>query len=278
MGARNGDDSFINGLIAPETTISEDGRHPTFDAKELRKQLKDYGRDAVKSQLHLRRHGNFVQLTTVFALPRILPLSVLLAAVLFQTAHAEGETNVRLQWVKSSETDLATVMLGDFDGSPESNYAVGGSWGKQYSDTLFGAPIAMTANVGVQWFNERGYQADGWGGTAYIKALYDWRLPWTGKHVRLGLGEGLSYVTQIPESEKRDFAKKGVDSVNLMNYLEWTIDVPLRQFAPLDSVLRGKVDEVYLGFVVWHRSTVFGLFGEASGGVNFMGFGFEVEY
>ena len=33
-------------------------------------------------------------------------------------------------------------------------------------------------------------------------------------------------------SEHRDFAKKGVESEKLMNYMEWTIDVPLRQFTP----------------------------------------------
>jgi len=210
--------------------------------------------------------------------PRIVLITLLLASTFCQAAHAEGETNVRLNWVKSSETDLYTVVIGDFDGSPESNYAMAGSWGRQYSDTLFGAPIAMTGNVGVQWFNERGYQPDGWGANAYIKALYDWRLPWIRKHLRLGLGEGLSYVTRIPSSEQRDFAKKGVESVKLMNYLEWTMDVPLRQFAPLDKLLRNRVEEVYVGFIVWHRSTVFGLFGDSQGGINFMGFGFEVQY
>lgn len=205
-------------------------------------------------------------------------MTLLLTGAFCQAAHAEGETNVRLNWVKSSETDLYTVVIGDFDASPESNYAIAGSWGRQYSDTLFGAPIAMTGNVGAQWFNERGYQPDGWGVNAYIKALYDWRLPWTRKYLRLGLGEGLSYVTRIPASEQRDFAKKGVDSVKLMNYLEWTMDVPLRQFALFDNLLRNRVDEVYVGFIVWHRSTVFGLFGDEQGGVNFMGFGFEAQY
>lgn len=199
-------------------------------------------------------------------------------AVHAQAEHKEGETNVRVQWVKSSETDLATVTLGDFDGSPESNYAIAGSWGKRYSDTLFGLPFPMTANIGVQYFNERGYQSDGLGVNAYIKAHYDLRLPLTQKHVRLGLGEGLSYVTHIPMSEKRDFAKKGVDSVKTMNYLEWTIDVPMRQFESMDNLLRGHLDELYFGFIVWHRSTVFGLFGEASGGVNFMGFGLEAQF
>lgn len=70
--------------------------------------------------------------------------------------------------------------------------------------------------------------------------LFNWHLPWTEKQLRLGLGEGLSYVTRIPISEKRDFAKKGVDSNKLMNYLEWTIDVPLKQFSAFEPMFRSS--------------------------------------
>jgi hypothetical protein len=139
----------------------------------------------------------------------------------------------------------------------------------------------MTANVGVQWLNERGYQHNAWGATAYIKAHYSWRLPMTQKTVRFGLGEGLSYVTRIPMSEQRDFIKKGADitSEKLMNYVEWTVDVPLSQFSSMAPLFRGgSIKEVYVGALVWHRSSVFGLFAETKGGINYMGFGFEARY
>ena len=93
----------------------------------------------------------------------------------------------------------------------------------------------MTWHIGVQYLAERGHQRDGWGATTFVKANYRMRVPWTQKHIDLGLGEGLSYVDPIPMSEQRDFAKKGpgVHSEKLMNYLEWTIDLPLRQFDAL---------------------------------------------
>jgi hypothetical protein len=171
-------------------------------------------------------------------------------------------------------------VIGDYNASPESNYLVGASYGYQYSDTMFSWPLEMTANVGVQWLDERSYQQDGYGLTTYIKAHYRWELPWTDKQVRLGLGEGLSYVSRIPESEVRDFAKKnGAESAKLMNYLEWTIDVPLRQFQPLQGLFQGGViEDASLGFMVWHRSSVFGLFSETGGGINFMGFSFEARF
>ncbi|MDY6948111.1 MAG: hypothetical protein SXG53_20575, partial [Pseudomonadota bacterium] len=211
---------------------------------------------------------------------RCLIALALSAAMLSPAARAEGEQSLRVHWNKSSETDLATVVIGDFDASPESNYLVGAIYGYQYSDTLFTLPFEMTANLGVQYLDERGYQPDGYGVTAYIKAHYRWELPWTDKQVRLGLGEGLSYVTRIPMSEVRDFAKKdGAESEKLLNYLEWSIDVPLRQFEPLHGLFRGgAIQEMSLGFLVWHRSSVFGIFSETGGGVNFMGFSFEAQF
>lgn len=208
----------------------------------------------------------------------LFSLGLGVSATIHAADSGEPKDSLRIAFAKSSETDLATVVVGDYDASPESNYLVGATWGRKFSDTLFGLPIPMSGNVGVQYFAERGYQDDGLGATAFIKAHYDWRLPFTQKYVRLGLGEGLSYVSRIPMSEQRDFAKKGVESSKLMNYMEWTIDVPLRQFTPGVDVRNGGVEEISLGFIVWHRSSVFGIFADEGGGVNFMGFGIEARY
>ena len=215
--------------------------------------------------------------------PSLLPLA--LAAALFGgVVHADdtserGHTTLRVHFSKSSETDLVTVVVGDFQRSPENNYLVGATWGHDLSDTLFGLPFPMTWHVGVQWLNERGIQQDGFGATTFVKANYRTRVPWTKKHIDLGLGEGLSYVDRIPMSEQRDFAKKGVESEKLMNYVEWTLDIPLRQFEVFAPMFEGGgIKEAYFGYMVWHRSSVFGLFADDKGGVNFMGFGFEARY
>jgi hypothetical protein len=214
----------------------------------------------------------------------VLPLTIS-ALLLGGVAHADDGTGngdrLRVYFSKSSETDLVTVVVGDFQRSPESNYLLGATWGRDLSDTLFGLPFPMTWHVGVQYLAERGYQADGWGATTFIKANYRMRVPWTQKHIDLGLGEGLSYVNRIPMSEQRDFAKKGPDvhSEKLMNYLEWTIDLPLRQFDSMQSLFQnGGLEDMSVGFIVWHRSSVFGVFAEEKGGVNFMGFGVEAKF
>lgn len=199
---------------------------------------------------------------------------------LFTTqVHAEvGDTYLRLQWSKSSESNFETAVFGDFKSSKESNYVIGGSWGKELNDHVLGLPLVSTANLGLQRFNERGRQDDGYGMTAYFKLHSQWRLPFTQTKVRLGLGEGLSYVTRIPLNEVRDFAQKGSKSEKLLNHLEWTVDLPLRQFAPMQSLFKGPIKEITVGLVLWHRSSVYGLFAETGGGSNFMGFGIEATY
>jgi hypothetical protein len=210
-----------------------------------------------------------------------LPLAAS-ALLLGAAAQAEdGHSYLRLHFSKSSETDLVTVVVGDFERSPENNYLIGATWGHDLSDTLFGLPFPMTWHLGVQWFNEQGYQPDALGATAFIKANYRMRVPWTKKHIDLGLGEGLSYVDRIPMSEQRDFAKKGPDvhSEKLMNYMEWTVDLPLRQFQALEPLFSGGgIEDMSVGFTVWHRSSVFGVFADTKGGINFMGIGVEAKF
>jgi hypothetical protein len=215
----------------------------------------------------------------------LLPLTVsaLLLGGVAPAALAEdaSHSSLRVHFSKSSETDFVTVVAGDYQQSPENNYLIGATYGHDLSDTLFGLPFPMTWHVGVQWLNEQGYQQDGYGATAFVKANYRLRLPWTQTHLDLGLGEGLSYVSRIPMSEQRDFAKKGPDvhSEKLMNYLEWTIDLPLRQFAALEPMFRDSaIKDMSVGFIVWHRSSVFGVFADTKGGINYMGFGVEAKF
>lgn len=208
-------------------------------------------------------------------------IGLLLSACAFAQSTADtnqSKDSLRLYYGRASDTDFVTVVVGDYNASRESDRLTGLNWGHQVGEHLLGKPIRMTANVGLQYLDERGLQPDGYGVTGFIKAQYMWRLPATNKRVQLGLGEGLSYVTRIPKAEQRDFAHKNVESNKLMNYMEWTVDVPLSQFESLRSMFHGPIKEINTGFMVWHRSSVFGLFADTKGGINYMGFSVEAKY
>jgi hypothetical protein len=208
-------------------------------------------------------------------------LCSLLGASAFAQSTADGDQSkdsLRVFYGRASDTDFVTVVVGDYNASRESDRLTGVNWGHKVGEHLLGKPIRMSANVGLQYLDERGLQPAGYGVTGFIKAQYLWRLPGTAKRVQLGLGEGLSYVTRIPKAEQRDFAHKNVESNKLMNYMEWTVDVPLSQFECLRSMFRGPIKEINTGFMVWHRSSVFGVFAETKGGINYMGFSVEAKY
>ena len=40
----------------------------------------------------------------------------------------------------------------------------------------------------------------------------------------------------------------------------------------------GGIEDMSVGFIVWHRSSVFGVFAQTKGGINFMGFGVEAKF
>ena len=56
------------------------------------------------------------------------------------------------------------------------------------------------------------------------------------------------------------------------------MDLPLHQFQAIDNLIQGRLEELNLGFIVWHRSSIFGVFADTKGGVNFMGFGVEAKF
>lgn len=77
---------------------------------------------------------------------------------------------------------------------------------------------------------------------------------------RVAAGEGLSWATEVPELEPRSDPEEG-ESARLLNYLLFEVEVrpPAR---PWSGYLR-----------IHHRSGVYGLFSDVTGGSNFVGLG-----
>jgi|GEM_PF-2357477 len=184
---------------------------------------------------------------------------------------------IKFQHGQASETDFVNTTLLEFNKSPDSGPLTAISLGKKINDSLFGLPVDIIAYSSIQHFNENHLQADIYGITTSLKAYYDFLLFGNGIQTRVGLAGGLSYVSRIPKAEERDFARKGAESSKLNSHLEYSFDIPLGQFFNLKRH-HSSIDEVYIGYTVWHRSTAFGLFGETSGGVNYQGIAIEVIY
>ena len=97
-----------------------------------------------------------------------------------------------------------------------------------------------------------------------IKAYYNinWPVRW-----RAGIAEGISYIETVSNLEQREMDRKGYRSSNLMNYLDFTLDVSLG-----DMFGARAIDDLYFGIGIHHRSSIFesaSAFGRIKGGSNY---------
>ncbi|MGQ7847876.1 hypothetical protein ACUNV4_25505 [Granulosicoccus sp. 3-233] len=175
----------------------------------------------------------------------------------------------------ASESDFGPALAFYYERPDQRTSLASLSAGRLFRTSLLGWPAEVVAYGGIQYYGERGFQADAIGATAYIKAYRQFRVGRRQFPLRIGLGEGLSYASRIPIVEVEDFLPD--TSAKLTNYLEWTLQTSLnhllghggRRFAP-------GIRDIYIGYSVFHRSTVFGLFASKGGGVNYMGLGIEL--
>lgn len=175
----------------------------------------------------------------------------------------------------ASESDFGPALAFYYERPEQRTNLFHLSAGRQVGSTLFGWPAEIVAYGSIQYFGEQGYQPDVIGTALYIKAYRQFRIGKSQFPIRFGLGEGLSYVSRIPIVEVEDFAPDS--SAKLTNYLEWTLQTSLgHMLGHGGRRLSPGIKDIYIGYSVFHRSTVFGLFASKGGGVNFMGFGVEL--
>ena len=175
----------------------------------------------------------------------------------------------------SSDTDFhdAVVTL-DYEQSQEHSYISAVSVGKKVSDYMAVWPFDVVAYLSFQQFNERGNQPNAWGTTLYAKAYHSFNLPKVNLPLRVGFAQGLSYVSRIPLAEVRDF--KPYVSEKLVYYMEYSLQTSLRALLRRGNYsFHESFEDIYVGYTVWHRSTFFGLFGESTGGINYLGLSME---
>jgi len=216
---------------------------------------------------------------------------VLLAAMMFVGAlvSADGvqkSYSFRVAYGYASEKDLGEILLNaDFSKHPIDLSVVAVDAGYLLKSGLFGLPIDLYAKGGLSKFNEvnsfrvgvREYSgfSDTYEVLAYIKLLYN--LDFAGNRVRFGFGEGVSYVNDLLVSEVYDATdpNTGVEdpTSQFLNYLDITIDFDIGRLIGMKSM-----EDVYFGYLLKHRSGVFGLYNGVHGGSNYNSLYLEMNF
>ncbi len=163
-------------------------------------------------------------------------------------------------------SNLGSILNFDVEKDPYNSQLTSLFYGLPLTDSLFGLPldIYLTPGIGYHWSHEE--QATSAEYIIAIKAYYtfNWPVQW-----RVGVAEGMSYVTHVTKLERDDFlVRKDYDETsNLLNYLDFSFDVNLGSLFNTS-----ELNDVWLGYYIHHRSAIFetaSQYGRLKGGSNY---------
>ena len=180
-----------------------------------------------------------------------------------------GEWSWRVNYGYQADGNIVSeIDQGDFSKSSVADTNLGGlTFSKLLQD---GERIDFLGRLA--WF--RHYEEDEGNGNfssyaAYIMARGTGYSPWSKEEIfRWGFGFGMSYAETVPIAEQRKQAAKNDNTAHFLNYLEMSLDFPLRR------VTKARwLEKCYAGLTIVHRSGIFGtsdFLGNVSGGSDWL--------
>ncbi len=179
-------------------------------------------------------------------------------------ATRAGEWSWRLNYGYTAEETFHKVHRGLFQRSDDVHtYLAGLTLSKLALD---GKRLDVWGRVSVNRRLENDLQDDFWEINPYIMLMGTGYSPWSNREVfRYGFGYGFSYADSVPIVEQVKQEKRDRDTSHFLNYLEATVDFPLRNLFGD----RGWWQRCYSGLTLVHRSGIFGrvdILGNVSGG------------
>ena len=177
---------------------------------------------------------------------------------------ADNDYSIRGAYGTSSASDFDELYKFEgFNTSPydTSVYNVNGAY--RFVEDFFELPIDFTVNGGVAYFDENGHQSDFLEATLYLKMFI--KFNFLSQTLRYGIAEGVSYAGSVPWVEHKEAEAEGDNESEFLNYMEMTFDFDL------GKLIRVKdLEEVYVGYLIKHRSGAKGTYGGVQdGGSNY---------
>lgn len=171
---------------------------------------------------------------------------------------------LRLGHMWATPSSLSNILHGDAERDPDNHQMTTLFYGHPLTDRMFGLPLEffLHSGLGLHWKSpKQDYELEV---ILSIKMYYTIPLPW---RIRLGAAEGISWVTEVPYREEQNLSEKGYTTSQLLNYLDFSVDLNVGDITPGDSL-----DKLWLGYYIHHRSAIFKSaqqFGRIKGGSNF---------
>lgn len=171
---------------------------------------------------------------------------------------------IRLAHGWATPSNLNAILSWETQTDPYNNQLTSVFYGTRLTDSLFNFPIELYFTPGLVWHHDSEVQNNLAEGVIAIKAFYTFEL---GPRWRLGVAEGLSYVSSVTHIEGSELEEKGYKPSKLLNYLDFSLDVNMG-----DLFNNNSLDKMWLGYSIHHRSGIFeqsSAFGRIGGGSNY---------
>ncbi|TPH18038.1 MipA/OmpV family protein [Litorilituus lipolyticus] len=164
----------------------------------------------------------------------------------------------------ATPSNIGDIIRGDSVKDEYNNQLTSIYYGYPLTDELFSLPLDIYLTTGFVWHWDSEVQNSEQEYVLAIKAYYtiDWPVRW-----RLGVAEGLSYVSNVTYIERAEMERKGYRPSELMNALDFSLDINLG-----DIFNSPALKKTWLGYSIHHRSSIFekaSQFGRIKGGSNY---------
>lgn len=170
----------------------------------------------------------------------------------------------------ATASDYGEILIGNIKGHTGNPkvYALDG--GYLLKKNIFDLPFDLYVYGGAAYFDEGHLGKNVYEATVYLKLYYNF----FDEYFRFGFGEGASYTSGILFTEYESAQERGDNTSHYLNYLDTSIDFDL------GKITKAKLlDKTYIGFLIKHRSGVFGLINNVTkGGSNYNCFYIEKKF
>ncbi|MDY0121079.1 MAG: hypothetical protein RBR54_03980 [Sulfurimonas sp.] len=191
---------------------------------------------------------------------------------LFLHLSASQDYSVRVAHGKAVASDFGEILGGHIKSHEHNLQVYALDVGYLLYKDLFDFPIDLYIQGGFAYFDENGLRKDVYEGTLYFKAFYN--LDFYSQRLRIGLGEGGSYTSSVLYAEYAEAIENNDNTANYLNYLDFSIDFDLGR-----AIGYKKLEDTTLGFLIKHRSSIFGLINNVEkGGTNYNCFYLEKKF
>ena len=176
----------------------------------------------------------------------------------------DSKPYVRLAHGWGTTSNLGEILTGNTESDPYNNQMTSIFFGVPLADELFTIPISTYLTPGLVLHHSSEVQDSSAEYVLAVKFYYTFKWP---THWRFGFAEGISYAQKVPYLEEKDVQSKGYRPSQLLNYLDFSLDLSLGHLFRVKGM-----EELWLGYSIHHRSGIFSTssaFGRISGGSNY---------